>query len=266
MGELAAKNLAGSGVKEITVLNRTFETAVDLAQKFEGTARPIQELKETLLEADILISSTGATDYVIDFELMEFVEKLRKGKPLFLVDIAVPRDMDPSIGDLQNVFLYDIDDLHGIVEANLAERRQAADKIEMMAKSEVITFNEWVATLGVVPLIAALRRKAGTIQGETMQSIENKLPDLTERELKIIRKHTKSIVNQLLRDPITQVKELATDRQAGMKLELFEQVFGIADEVVEEKEHLARQAKQRLEKRAQRNRQLAAEGKLSPQS
>lgn len=92
------------------------------------------------------------------------------------------------------------------------------------------------------------------------------MPDLTERELKIIRKHTKSIVNQLLRDPITQVKELATDRQAGMKLELFEQVFGIADEVVEEKEHLARQAKQRLEKRAQRNRQLAAEGKLSPQS
>lgn len=255
MGELAAKNLAGSGVGKVTVLNRTYEKAKQLADQFDGEARPLSELQCTLLDADILISSTGADHYVIDVELMQFVERLRKGKPLFMIDIAVPRDLDPEIGNLQNVFLYDIDDLHGIVEANLAERQQAARQIGEFVKEEVIRFNEWVATLGVVPLIVALRQKASVIQQTTMESIENKLPDLSERERKIVRKHTKSIVNQLLRDPITQVKELSTDRRAKEKLELFEQIFGISEEVVEQKEALAIQAKERLAKRAERNRQ-----------
>lgn len=92
----------------------------------------MKELQCSLLEADILITSTGATDYVIDYELMQFVERLRKGKPLFMVDIAVPRDIDPRVGDLPNVFLYDIDDLQGIVEANLAERERAAADISVM--------------------------------------------------------------------------------------------------------------------------------------
>ncbi|MBF4500845.1 glutamyl-tRNA reductase [Savagea sp. SN6] len=265
MGELAAKNLAGSGVGKITVLNRTFSKAEELASQFEGEAKPLTELQCTLLDADILISSTGATDYVIDFELMQFVERLRKGKPIFLVDIAVPRDLDPKIGDLQNVFLYDIDDLHGIVEANLAERQRAADEIGKMVLHEVGVFQEWVATLGVVPVISALRRKAAIIQQDTMRSIENKMPDLTDRERKILSKHTKSIVNQLLRDPISQVKELATDRKAKEKLDLFEQVFGISDEVVREKEVLAQQAKERLQKRAERNRQRLAMEELSPE-
>src|SRR5690606_9593703 len=117
MGELAIENLYGSGVGRVTVVNRTFEKAEALAQKFKGEAKSIKELQCTLLETDILISSTGSTEYVIDYELMQFVERLRKGKPLFLVDIAVPRDIDPRVEDLPNVFLYDIDDLQGIVEA-----------------------------------------------------------------------------------------------------------------------------------------------------
>ncbi len=120
MGELAVENLYGSGVGKVTVINRTFSKAETLAEKFNGTAKSMEELQCVLLEADILISSTGATDYVIDYDMMKHVEEIRKGKPLFMVDIAVPRDLDPKIGDLQNVFLYDIDDLHGIVEANLS--------------------------------------------------------------------------------------------------------------------------------------------------
>lgn len=158
-GELAIENLYGSGVGKVTVINRTFEKAESLAAKFHGQAKSMKELQCSLLEADILITSTGATDYVIDYELMQFVERLRKGKPLFMVDIAVPRDIDPRVGDLPNVFLYDIDDLQGIVEANLAERERAAADITDMIGHEVLQFKDWVSTLGVVPVISALRKK-----------------------------------------------------------------------------------------------------------
>lgn len=245
MGELAIENLYGSGVGKVTVINRTFEKAESLAAKFHGEAKSMKELQCSLLEADILITSTGATDYVIDYELMQFVERLRKGKPLFMVDIAVPRDIDPHVGDLPNVFLYDIDDLQGIVEANLAEREHAAADITSMISKEIEEFKDWVATLGVVPVISALRKKASHIQEETMISIENKMPDLTDRERKILSKHTKSIINQLLKEPILQAKEMANSSKANEQLRLFQQIFGIEDAVEAE---IAAMTKQELER------------------
>ena len=247
MGELAIKNLHGSGAGKITVINRTFEKAQLLAEKFDGQAKSMQELQCALLEADILISSTGSTDFVIDLELMQFVERIRKGKPLFMVDIAVPRDMDPRIGELPNVFLYDIDDLQGIVEANLAERQRAANDIMLMIEQELVQFNNWLGTLGVVPVISALRQKALQIQSDTMLSIENKMPELTDRERKILSKHTKSIINQLLKDPILQAKELAASSNSQEQLQLFQQIFGIEEEVQQEKQRQMMAAKQQLE-------------------
>ncbi|MFG3611068.1 glutamyl-tRNA reductase [Rummeliibacillus sp. G93] len=248
MGELAVENLYGSGVGKVTVINRTFSKAETLAEKFHGTAKSMQELQCVLLEADILISSTGATEYVIDHELMQFVEKLRKGKPLFMVDIAVPRDLDPRIGDIPNVFLYDIDDLHGIVEANLAERERAASQIVSMIDTEVNDFKDWMTTLGVVPVIAALRQKAARIQSETMQSIENKMPDLTDREKKVLNKHTKSIINQLLKDPILQAKEMAGSQKSKEQLALFQRIFGIEEDVQDEVKKQQLQQKERMDK------------------
>ncbi|WP_342543351.1 glutamyl-tRNA reductase [Paenisporosarcina sp. FSL H8-0542] len=247
MGELAIKNLHGSGAEKITVINRTFEKAQLLAEKFDGQAKSMQELQCALLEADILISSTGSTEYVIDLELMQFVERIRKGKPLFMVDIAVPRDLDPRIGELPNVFLYDIDDLQGIVEANLAERQLAANDIMLMIEQELVQFNNWLGTLGVVPIISALRQKAMQIQAETMVSIENKMPELTDRERKILSKHTKSIINQLLKDPILQAKELAVSSNSHEQLQLFQQIFGIVEEVQQEKQRQMMAVKQQLE-------------------
>lgn len=247
MGELAIENLYGSGVGKVTVINRTFEKAESLAAKFEGEAKSMKELQCSLLEADILITSTGATDYVIDYELMEFVDRLRKGKPLFMVDIAVPRDIDPRVGDLPNVFLYDIDDLQGIVEANLAERERAASDITRMIDKEIVQFKDWFATLGVVPVISALRKKADRIQEETMMSIENKMPELTDRERKILSKHTKSIINQLLKEPILQAKEMANSPKANEQLRLFQQIFGIEDAVEEEIDAMNEQKLQRKE-------------------
>lgn len=261
MGELAIENLYGSGVGKVTVINRTFEKAESLAAKFHGQAKSMKELQCSLLEADILITSTGATDYVIDYELMQFVERLRKGKPLFMVDIAVPRDIDPCVGDLPNVFLYDIDDLQGIVEANLAERERAAADITDMIGHEVLQFKDWVSTLGVVPVISALRKKANRIQEETMTSIENKMPDLTERERKILSKHTKSIINQLLKEPILQAKEMANSPKANEQLRLFQQIFGIEEAVEAEVQEMTKQELERKE-RAQAT-QTSAEPKYS---
>lgn len=239
MGELAIQNLHSNGVSKVTVINRTFEKAQNLANRFNGKAKTLQELQCALTEADILISSTGANDFVITKEMMAHVEKLRKGKPLFMVDIAVPRDLDPRLAELENVFLYDIDDLEGIVEANIKERQKAAEKIRILIEAEIVEFKQWLNMLGVVPVISALRDKALSIQEETMVSIERKLPNLSDREKKILNKHTKSIINQLLKDPILQAKELASASNADQALDLFVKIFNIEEHV---KAHQGQQA------------------------
>ncbi len=235
MGELAIQNLQGSGATKITVLNRTFEKAELLADRFNGQAKSLAELQSALADADILISSTGAKDFILTKEVVESAGKKRKGKPLFMVDIAVPRDLDPAIAELDDVFLYDIDDLEGIVEANLQERHKAAETIMLMIEEEIVLYKEWLNMLGVVPVISALRDKALNIQAETMKSLERKLPDLSERERKVLNKHTKSIINQMLKDPILQVKELAGSKDADKNLKFFMNIFNIEEQVEKQK-------------------------------
>ncbi|MEH7388970.1 glutamyl-tRNA reductase [Bacillus sp. JJ1474] len=235
MGELAIQNLHANGASKVTVINRTFEKAQDIAVRYAGKAKSLQELQCSLIEADILISSTGAKGFVVTKEMMTAVEKLRKGKPLFMVDIAVPRDLDPALAELDTVFLYDIDDLEGIVEANLQERKKAAETIQLMIEQEIIEFKQWLNLLGVVPVISALREKALAIQAETMESIERKMPNLSDRDKKVLNKHTKSIINQLLKDPILQAKEMAGGKDAEKALDLFMKIFNIEELVSERK-------------------------------
>ncbi|MGG4409466.1 glutamyl-tRNA reductase [Niallia taxi] len=231
MGELAIQNLYSNGAKNVTVINRTFEKAQSLAERFEGQAKSLSELQCSLIDADILISSTGASSFVITKSMMNTVEKIRKGKPLFMVDIAVPRDLDPALAELDSVFLYDIDDLEGIVEANLQERQREAAKIMLMIEQEIVEFNEWLHLLGIVPVISALRDKALAIQGETMKSIERKLPHLSDRDKKVLNKHTKSIINQMLKDPILHAKELASSDNREQAMELFVKIFNLEQDV-----------------------------------
>ncbi len=236
MGELAIQNLYGNGATKVTVINRTYEKAKLLAERFSGDAKSMDELQLALSTADILISSTGAKNFVISKNMVEAVQKKRRGKPLFMVDIAVPRDLDPALAELENVFLYDIDDLEGIVEANLQERKKAAETIALMVEAEIVEFKQWIKMLGVVPVISALREKALTIQSETMNSLERKLPHLSERDMKVLNKHTKSIINQLLKDPILQAKELAGARDADEALDLFVKIFNIEELVAKHQE------------------------------
>ncbi|MRG88205.1 glutamyl-tRNA reductase [Salinibacillus xinjiangensis] len=244
MGELALKNLYGSGVASVAVVNRTIAKAEELAQKMGGKAYSLDDLNEVIQSVDILISSTGANSYVLNKNTMKSLIRKRKGRPLFLMDIAVPRDIDPALNELEDVFLYDIDDLQGIVDANLEARKEMALETESLILAEINEYKEWLQTLGVVPVISALRQKALTIQAETMKSIERKMPDLTPREQKVLNKHTKSIINQLLKQPILQAKELAGEKNADESLELFTKIFGIEEEVENELEEQKAKLKQ----------------------
>lgn len=233
MSNLALQNIYSQGVGKVTVINRTIETAVKLASQFNGSGKGLDSLEDALKEADIVISSTGSKDYVITENMIQRIEKARKGKPLFLVDIAVPRDIEPSIHNFDSVFLYDIDDLQGIVAENLAVREREAVKIKQSIAEEINDFQSWLSLLGVVPVISALREKALDIQADTMCSLERKLSHLSERDLKIIQKHTKSIVNQLLRDPIMKAKEMGASKQSEAQIALFKEIFNL-DEILQE--------------------------------
>ncbi|MEH7348999.1 glutamyl-tRNA reductase [Gottfriedia acidiceleris] len=233
MSNLALQNLYSQGVGKVTVINRTVENAVRLADQFNGIGKGLESLENALKEADIVISSTGSKEYVITEKMIRRIEKSRKGNPLFLVDIAVPRDIEPSIHNIDSAFLYDIDDLQGIVAENLAEREREAVKIKKAITEEIDIFQSWLSMLGVVPVISALREKALDIQADTMSSLERKLPHLSERDLKIIQKHTKSIVNQLLRDPIMKAKEMGTSKHSDAQIALFKEIFSL-DEISQE--------------------------------
>ncbi|PRX71247.1 glutamyl-tRNA reductase [Cohnella sp. SGD-V74] len=231
MSELTAQHLHANGAKEVFVVNRTVEKARELAGKFQGTAMELERAIERLADMDIVISSTGADQFVLTRKNVEAAMASRKKRPLFLIDIAVPRDIEPASGDLPNVFLYDIDDLEGIVETNLAKRRQEAEIIEEMIELESEAYRQWYATLGVSPLIRALQEKAAAIHDSTLDSLVRKLPELDERQLKVIRKLTKSIVNQVIHDPILRIKELAAEKRSDEAMKLFMQLFALEEEV-----------------------------------
>ncbi|MCD8833584.1 glutamyl-tRNA reductase [Staphylococcus arlettae] len=230
MSELSLLNLIGADVSDITIFNRTESKAQSLAEKHQVASAPISDLAAHLSSADIVISSTSAESYVITNQMLEQIEAPRKADSLVLIDIAVPRDIEPNITALPDVFNYDVDDLKGLVDANLRERQLAADAIAERIPQEITNHNDWVNMLGVVPVIRALREKAMTIQSETMDSIDRKLPGLSEHERKVVSKHTKSIINQMLKDPIKQAKEISTDKKSNEKLELFQNIFDIEAE------------------------------------
>jgi len=259
MSELTAKHLSANGSSRVTVANRTIERAQLLAEKFQGDSCTMEQLPEALLAADIVISSTGATGYVVTKEQLKPLLKKRKNRPLFMIDIAVPRDLDPQLHELDNVYLYDIDDLEGIVASNLAERTKEAERITEMIESEIVAFTSWFQTLGVVPLIAALREKAFAIHGDAMKKIENKLPNLSERELHIIRKHTRGIINQLLHDPVVRLKELAAEKSGDEVLDVFSTIFAL-------EEILERNAQETAWDHGKQQRQIVREQVLAPRA
>lgn len=233
MSELTARHLYSQGVKEVFVVNRTLDRALELSRQFQGTAVPIEEMVDRMNEVDIIITSTGSNQYILTPAEMKQMKSRMASRPLFIIDIAVPRDVDPEISQMENIFLYDIDDLEGIVDSNLEQRKKEAEKIEGMIKVELAEYQQWYKTLGVGPVIRAVQEKSAAIHQETMDSLLNKLPDLDEREIKVIQKLTKSMVNQMLHEPIQRLKERSAQKHGEVALDMFGHLFAIEERVKE---------------------------------
>ncbi|HSR36524.1 MAG TPA: glutamyl-tRNA reductase, partial [Desulfurivibrionaceae bacterium] len=227
MAELAAEHLVAQGIGKVVVANRTLERAVKLAQTFHGTAVGLDELVPQLAEVDILISSTGATDLILRKEEVRPVMRQRHNRPLFLIDIAVPRDLDPELNDLDNVYLYDIDDLKQVVELNRAERQKEADKAERIVGEEAIKFLQWLDAMEVAPTITALRKKAEAIRDAELAKTLGQLSGLGEKERKGIEMMANAIINKMLHDPTMFMKAAAPAEEKRAQLAQVRKVFGL---------------------------------------
>lgn len=206
MAELAAEHLVGQGVNSVVVANRTLTRAVNLAKCFNGKAVSMDELVPQLKGVDIIISSTGATDIILHKDEVKSVMRSRMNKPLFFIDIAVPRDLDPGLNDIENVYLYDIDDLSSVVEMNRAERDKEAVKATRIVDEESLKFETYYQGLAVTPTILELRHKVEAIGEQELEKTLAKLSDLSEADRKHLEKMISAINNKVLHNPLMYLK------------------------------------------------------------
>jgi glutamyl-tRNA reductase len=228
MGELAARHLLGNGVGGLMVTNRTFDRAVELARDFNATPVPFEHFAKYLPMADIIIGSTAATAYVLNEALIHEALRERKGRPMFCIDLSVPRNFDPRINAIDNVYLYDIDDLGTVAEENRDERSREAEKAEHIVTEEVESFWRWLDHLDVVPTIVALREKMETIRRAEVQKTVNALKDLDPRQRAALESMTEAIVNKILHTPITRLKQ-HDRRSEAFYIDAARRLFDIED-------------------------------------
>jgi glutamyl-tRNA reductase len=212
MAELVARHLQRQGVERILVANRTYSRAEEMAAAFGGTAVTFDRLSEVLPETDIVIASTGAPGYVITAEMVAAALRRRRNRLLFLIDIAVPRDIDPAAGEIENVYLYNIDHLQDVVDTNRETRRLEAAKAEGIVAQEVDAFEAWFNALAVVPTIVAMREKMEEILRGELERSAHWLGGLPEEDQSRIEGLAVSIVNKILHDPITGLKEESREK------------------------------------------------------
>src|SRR5437867_10176517 len=227
MGELAAKHLKRNGVSSVLVTNRTFERAVEVAKVFEGAAIPFEHFIDHIDRADIVISSTGAPHFVITKPMAEQLIHNRRNRPVFFIDIAVPRDIDPGVNDIDNAFLYDIDDLQQVIDSNLKERLKEASRAEQIIDMEVRNFCTKMQSREVAPLIVQLR---DTMEKQRRDEIERQrrlLRDLTPEQLSAVDQITQSFMNKILHHAIAQLKENAHDPQTADFADIVRKIFNI---------------------------------------
>ena len=229
MSELAARHLLRSGAGQILVTNRTYERAVELAAAFHGTPVRFESLCKHLTEADIVISSTGSPQAIINRPDVESVLALRRNRPLFFVDIAVPRDVDPSINELENVFVYDIDDLGQVVEANKKQREREAVWAEEIVEVELQKTLKRLASRDVVPTIVALEDRLKQIRATEMERYQGRLAGLTAEQRQTIDALTRGIVNKILHGPITELKSRAGEPEHAALVRLVHKIFGLGE-------------------------------------
>jgi glutamyl-tRNA reductase len=237
MAELAARNLLSHGVSSVKVANRTFERAVELAEAFQGKPVAFDEIGSQLLEVDIVISSTASPGYVITHDQVKRCFRKRRNSPLFFIDIAVPRDVEPQVNDLENAYVYDVDDLKGVVQVNMAQRAEEAVKAERIVEEEVIKFEKWLHTLAVVPTIVSLKEKGETIRQAEIRKTLPTMGSLSVRQMEGLKKLTVSIVEKILNDPIVFLKRKSERPRADTYLDAARRLFNLDQENEEEGEY-----------------------------
>jgi glutamyl-tRNA reductase len=227
MSELAARQLVEAGARATVLGGRTFERAAELAAALGGKAVPFEALRDQLRGAEIVISGTGAPGLVIRRTDVESALATRGGRPLFLIDIAVPRDVDPEVGQLSGVFLYDLDDLKSVADANLRERRKEAAAAEALVEEEVAEFLAWRRSLDAVPLLVELRRRGDEIRKAELQKARRRLGPLSAEQEEALEAATAAIVNKLLHPPTVLLKELARNGNASAEVGLIRRLLGL---------------------------------------
>ncbi len=227
MAELASRHLLNNGVKNIVVTTRTYERAMELASEFKGDAIRFEDFPKEMVRTDILICSTSAPMYIIKYEDIQRIIHERKNRPVFLIDISVPRNIEPRINEIDNIYLYDIDDLQTVVSANLKEREKEATKAEEIIIAEVTTFTDWIRTLDVVPTIVALREKVEEIRRAELEKTLSKLRDISDEERKSIEGLTNSIVNKILHAPLVALKHRSNSSDGSLYVEITRRLFDL---------------------------------------
>jgi glutamyl-tRNA reductase len=232
MAELAARHIVNNGVTDVKIANRTYERGCELAKEFNGKPIRFEDFINELIYTDIIICSTGAPNYVLFKEQMQKVMKERKHRPVFIIDISVPRNIDPDINKIDNVYLYDVDDLQEVVDTNILERKKEAEKAERIVQEEVEKFIKWMASLDSIPTIIALRQKAEEIKNEELERFRYKFSDIDTEKMRAIEYMATAIVNKLLHSPTIALKEDREDRDE--LIALIKKLYGINGDENEE--------------------------------
>ncbi len=233
MCELAARHLVAGGVERMLVTNRTYERAVSLAQEFSGEAIPFEDIPQGLKKADIVMSATNSPQYLIGHDQITKVMKDRRQKPIFFIDIADPRDIEPKVGDVENVYLYNIDDLQKVANENVKDREKEAQKAETLVHDEVVKFVTWYRSLDVTPTIVALRKKFEEIRKKELEKTLSLHPNLSDKEKKSLEALTSAIINKILHTPITLLKQTHEEAVADLYLDALNALFGLPEKSLE---------------------------------
>jgi len=229
MSELAAQHLVSGGIEKVLVANRTYERAVTLSQQFKGEAIPFEEMSQGLRKADIVISATDAPQYLIRHDQVSKVMKDRRQKPIFFIDIADPRDIEPKVGDIENVYLYNIDDLQKVVNDNIQDRKKEAARAENIVQDEVIKFVNWYRSLDVTPTIVALREKFEEIRKKELEKTFSLHPNFSDKEKKSLEAMTSAIINKILHEPLTILKRKDEGLMVDLYLDAIRAIFQLAE-------------------------------------
>jgi glutamyl-tRNA reductase len=230
MGELVARHITGNSPSRVTVCNRSYDRAVRLADRIAAEPAPFENLTRHLVNADIVISCTASPDYIISTEQLKTIMDRRNGRHLFLIDIAVPRDVEPTAGKLENVRLYNIDHLQSVADEGLKQRQSAVSDAEEIIMEKVDAFLRWLNSHSVTPVIRSLHNKAAAIRDEELTKALSKLGELTGREEKIIRSMARSIISRLINTPIMQLKEHAGTDQGHLYTQVARVLLGLAEQ------------------------------------